>query len=1087
MFKRLTQTLGLLAVSTSVVIAAPVQQTDTANSANWYRDAAVSPDGSQIVFRYAGQLWLVPSTGGDALPLTSESVFSSHPVWSPNGKSIAFSSNRFGTGDVFTMDVNSGQSQRLTYHPGKDVPYSYSSDGSTVYFASRRIGNDKANMGNGLFGAGFYLYSVNANGGREHLELGNAVSSFDSAHTAQGFLYTDMPSIEQEWRKHHTSASARDIWLYKGGKHLQLTYFKGEDRDAHWSADDSAMYYLSERSGSFNVWRKDINDPSAKPEQQTFFDTFPLRSLSVSNQNDLVFSYDGDIWIKPNQDAKSHKVAIHIRKQDLQASERNVNLKYQATEFAVSPSGKEAAIVARGDIFVVSMSSGSVVRVTHTGQQEKDVSFSNDGKSLYYSSERNGNWDIYRSQVNATDQGFIGSTSITETAVTQTPQDEYQPVLSPDNKKIAYRVDINNLVVENLADKSIIPLVKSTELYSYARSDWSYNWSPDSQYVISRTGSLFGANKIVMFDSNKKDSRIVLSQSGFGKFSPVFSNDGQIAYWLTTKDGVTKLDGSPTQLDVYGVSLNKFTEYNWFKHQDAVALTATSDQDKSKDKDDSKAKKQDEQQAATAPKTEVDAKGLAQRIHRLTPLSLNLEFAALSPDNKDVLVAYNQKENLVFATFSVATQEFTPLFTRPAAAVSQIQLSNDGSSLIMLGNGTIENYSLATHQSKTQAFDLQAEFDFAQERNYIFNHVWRLTEQRFYNAKLHDVDWAGLKTSYARHLPAVHTYQDFAILLSEMVGELNASHTGASFYEQGQDWEKVGALGVFYDDSYQGEGVRVDTVLDNGPSDLPNSAIVAGSIIKTVNGTAIQKSDDIYPYLRNLIGKPTTLGVVKPDTDKVVNVQVFPIDNKQEFKLSYQYWVAKNEKLADTLSKGKIGYVHVPQMDSDSYKQLVDKLFGENRDKDAVVIDIRFNTGGNLHDQIVDLLSAVQYGTAVSRDGYQAAKFPIRRWTKPTVLLVNSYCYSDASVMAQLYQDNKLGKVVGDTVPGTGTFVNWQHQQNPMLVYGVPQLGMKDKHGNWLENQEIVPDVIVHNYPDSIANQRDVQLETAVKQLLSNK
>ncbi|GAD79952.1 S41 family peptidase [Vibrio ezurae] len=1081
MFKRLTQTLGLLAVTTSVVVAAPVQQTDTANSANWYRDAAVSPDGSQIVFRYAGQLWLVPSTGGDALPLTSESVFSSHPVWSPNGKSIAFTSNRYGSGDVFTMDVNSGQSQRLTYHPSKDVPYSYSSDGSTVYFASRRIGNSKANMGNGLFGAGIYLYSVNAQGGREHLELGNSVSSFDSAHNAQGFLYTNRPSIEQEWRKHQTSASARDIWLYKGGKHLQLTYYKGEDRDAHWSADDSVMYYLSERSGSFNVWRKEINDPTAKPEQQTFFDTAPLRSLSVSNQNDLVFSYDGDIWIKPSHDAKSHKVAIHIRKQDLKGSESNVNLKYQATEFAVSPSGKEAAIVARGDIFVVSMSSGSVVRVTHTAQQEKDVSFSKDGKSLYYSSERNGNWDIFRSQINAADSGFVGATSITETAITQTPQDEIQPVLSPDNQKVAYRVDINSLVVENLGDHSITPLIKANELYSYSRSDWSYSWSPDSQYIISRTGSVLDANKIVMFDTTQKDKRILLSQSGFGKYSPTFSNDGQIAYWVTTKDGVTELDGSPTQLDVYGVSLNKFTEYNWFKHQDAVALTPTADNDKAKDKDDSDAKKPAEPQA---PATRIEEKGLAQRVHRLTPLSLNLEFAALSPDNKDVLVAYVQKENLVFATFSVATQEFTPLFTRPAAAVSQIQISDDGSALNMLGNGTIESYSLATHQSKTQAFDLQAEFNFAQERNYIFDHVWRLTEQRFYNEDLHGVDWAGLKTRYARHLPAIHTYEDFAILLSEMVGELNASHTGASFHAQGQNWEKVGSLGLFYDDTYQGEGVRVDAVLDNGPADLPNSAIVAGSIIKSVNGIAIQKNNDIYPYLRNLIGKPTTLGVVKPDSDKVVNVQVFPIDSKQEQALSYQYWVNKNETLTDQLSKGKVGYVHVPQMNSESYKELVNKLFGENRDKDAVVIDIRFNTGGNLHDQIVDLLSAVEYGTAVSRDGYQAAKFPIRRWTKPTVLLVNSYCYSDASVMAQLYQDNKLGKVVGDTVPGTGTFVNWQHQQNPLLIYGVPQLGVKDKHGNWLENQEIVPDVIVHNYPDSIANQRDVQLETAVKQLL---
>ncbi|WP_261818093.1 S41 family peptidase [Vibrio gallicus] len=1078
MLNRLAQAFGLFVVSTAVSVAAPADQVTTPNSTNWYRDVAVSPDGSQVVFRYAGQLWLVPSKGGDAIPLTSESVYSSHPIWSPNNQTIAFMSNRYGSGDVFTMNVDSGELQRLTYHPSGDVPYAFSSDGNTVYFESRRIGRTDVNVNNGYSGAAYYLYSVAAKGGREHLVLGNGISSFASAHNKQSFLYTDRPSFnEQPWRKHHTSSAARDIWLYQDGKHLQLTKFKGEDRDAHWSADDNAMYYLSERSGSFNVWRKDLSNLSAKPEQQTFFDKHPIRTLSVSNNNDLAFSYDGDVWIKPSADAKPHRIDIRIRKQGMQNGERNVNLSYQASQFAVSPSGSEAAIVARGDIFVVSMSSGSVVRVTHTAAQERDVSFSADGKSLYYSSERNGNWDIFKSEIDASQEGFIGATKITETAITNTPKDETQPSLSPDNLKLAYRVDTYSLVVETLKDQSIMPLIKADELYSYARGDWDYNWSPDSRYLISRNGSILGTNKIVMLDTSKPDSREVISNSGFMKYAPIFSKDGQIAYWLTTKDGVTQLDGSPTQIDVYGVALNKFTEYNWFKHQDAHEIKANTEAKQGK-------QKHKEGKAKPQP-TQVDLKGLDQRLHRLTPFSLEIEFAALSSDNKDLLVAYSQKENLVFASFNVATGEFKPLFTRPEASVKQITLAEDGASIAILGNGTVEKYNLATHQSKVQAFDLQAEFDFAKERDYIFSHVWRLTQKHFYDAKLHGVDWAGLKESYARHLPSIHTYQDFSILLSEMVGELNASHTGAYYFGQGQDWEKVASLGLFYDDRYEGDGVRVDQVLPNGPSDLPNAPIVAGTIIKAVNGKAISKSDDIYPYLRNLVDKPTTLSVVKPNEDKATDVQVFPVGYRDEYRLSYHYWVENNKQLTKSLSKGKIGYVHIPAMNSESYKNLVDKLFGENSDKDAVVIDIRYNGGGNLHDQIVDLLSGVEYGSAVSRDGYKAASFPLKRWTKPTILLVNASCYSDASVVAKLYQDNKLGKVVGDSVPGTGTFVNWQKQQNPLLIYGVPQLGMKDAKGRWLENQDIVPDVTVHNYPNSIARNRDVQLETAVKQLMS--
>lgn len=212
---------------------------------------------------------------------------------------------------------------------------------------------------------------------------------------------------------------------------------------------------------------------------------------------------------------------------------------------------------------------------------------------------------------------------------------------------------------------------------------------------------------------------------------------------------------------------------------------------------------------------------------------------------------------------------------------------------------------------------------------------------------------------------------------------------------------------------------------------------------------------------------------------------MFPIDQYKESKLSYSYWNNTRKSLTNKLSEGRIGYIHVQQMESEDYKTLVDKLFGENQDKDAVVIDIRYNTGGNIHDQFIDLLSGVDYGEAVSRDGYKAANFPLRRWTKPTILLANPSSYSDASVVAKLYQDNKLGKLVGDAVPGTGTFVNWQTQQEPLLEYGVPQLGIKDSKGKWLENQDITPDVLVHNYPESVARNRDVQLETAVKQLLS--
>ncbi|GAM72532.1 protease-related protein [Vibrio sp. JCM 19236] len=783
MLARFIKAGALIALSTGASMAAPLHSSD---SANWYRDAAVSPDGSQIVFRYSGQLWLVPSKGGDAIPLTSESVFSSHPIWSPDGKSIAFSSNRYGAGDVFSMDVQSGELTRLTYHPSQDVPYAFSSDGQRIYFESMRIGRSDKNVNDGFFGEAFYLYSVGSQGGREKLELANGISSFASAHNKQGYLYTNRPSfVEQAYRKHHTSSAARDIWLYQGGKHLQLTQFKGEDRDAHWSSDDSAMYYLSERSGSFNVWRKGLDSSNSEPTQQTFFKDFPVRALSVSNKDDLVFSYDGDIWLKAKDDEKSHKVDIHIRKLGMKDGSRNVNLKYEISEFAISPTAPEAAIVARGDIFVVSMRSGNIVRVTHTPEKEASVSFSADGKSLYYTSERNGNWDIYKSEIAPTDESFITASSINEQAVTQTDVDETQPLLSPDNGKLAYRVNSNSLVVENLKDNSTKTLISAKEFYSYEASDWHYSWSPDSRYMVSRLGTVLGKNQIALFDTSGKQDKVVLNNSGFIKYSPKFSQDGQIVYWFTPRDGNTELDGSPVAGDIYALALNPVADYNWFRPDDGTDI-------KSGKKEDDKS-------------TQFEANGLDNRLHRLTPFSLDIKDMFLSPDNKDLLVIYSQKDNYVFADINTKTGEFNQMFTRPKNAVKDVQMSPSNDALVILGNGMIDKVTLANHKSDAKYFDVQAEFNFGKERDYIFNHVWRMTKNRFYDKDLHGVDWNALGQSYSRYLPSIHTYPEFAEMLSEMVGELNASHTGANYFGAGRNREKVASLGVFYDDTYQGE------------------------------------------------------------------------------------------------------------------------------------------------------------------------------------------------------------------------------------------------------------------------------------------
>lgn len=1043
----------------------------TSDGSSWYRDIAISPAGDQIAFTYSGQVWVANAKGGDAVPLTSETVYSSNPVWSPDGQSLAYQSNQYGRGDVFVLNMNTHKSQRLTFHGSKDIPYSFSADGSQVLFQSFRIGNGDSELNNGFFGRSYRLYTVPAKGGREQVLLENSVSSYSASHDGSQALYTDLPSYtEQQWRKGAQSDAARDIWKYdaKTHKHTQLTTFRGEDRNAVWSEDDQSMYFLSERSGSFNIWKQSLTEPEGDAVAVTHHQKLPVRFLSISTQGDLAYGFDGGIWLKRKGDKAAHEVDIKIRKARSDSSTRNVNLAYEITELAVSPTAPEVAVVARGEVFVISTLTGEARRLTNTPQAERDISFSSDGMTLLYGSERAGNWDLFASHIGDHDKSFLTASQITEQQLTDTPVDETQPVLSHDDTRIAYRESRNTLKVMTIEDGAKTTLLNSQSMYSYEDSDWRYQWSPDDQYIVSRDGSTLSANNIVLLDSKGENKPITLSYSGFVQSAPKFSDDGQVVYWTSDKDGLTELDGSTVNGDVYAVTLNKKTEANLGLSQDQAWLA-----------------EQEEHAAAPNHKTLIDVNDLQDRIQRLTPYSMSVLASYLSPDNTEMVVANQRGDDIEFVHLNLLTGEHEVMFTRSADDIQAITVTPDRTMLMLIGHGQLEKIDLANGDSDDVHFSLDAEYDFAKETQYIFDHVWRLTKTKFYDKNLHGVDWDWYREAYAKHLPSIHNYTDFAQLLSELAGELNASHTGSTYRMHPSSWESPASLGIIYDDKYQGKGARVRSVLLGGPADLPNSPIKSGSIIYSVNGVDVQPGQDIYPLLNNLEGKVTRLSVLTPGNKKTISVAVKPVSLSDEAKLSYKRWVTEREVLTNKLSNGRLGYIHIPEMGNDSYRQLVNKLFGRYRDKEAVVIDVRYNVGGNLHDQIMNLLSGVRHSSAVSRDGYSAGSFPLRRWAKPSIMLANASSYSDGSVVPYFYQKEGIGKLVGERVPGTGTYVLWENQQEPLLEYGVPQLGFKNDQGKWFENNEVKPNILVYNSPDDVASDRDRQLSVAIKELLA--
>ena len=404
----------------------------------------------------------------------------------------------------------------------------------------------------------------------------------------------------------------------------------------------------------------------------------------------------------------------------------------------------------------------------------------------------------------------------------------------------------------------------------------------------------------------------------------------------------------------------------------------------------------------------------------------------------------------------------------------------------MLAGGIIHKLDVpAEGQAKPQAvaFSAQMNLNRAAERAYIFEHVWRQTLEKFYRQDMHGVDWAYYKQEYARFLPCITDNWDFAEMLSEMVGELDASHTGSIYRPRLTGADATAALGVFYSPDYTGAGLKVDEIIEGGPLTIAKSKIKPGMIIEKINGVAIAPGAEFDSLLNHVAGKPTLLSVLDPAQNQRFEETVKPISLAAENELLYKRWVKANREEVDRLSGGKLGYVHVRSMDDPSYRDTFSEILGRESGKEAVIVDTRFNGGGNLHDELATLLDGKAYLQFLPR-GQSLGWEPSQKWTKPSVVLISESNYSDAHLFPWVYRHLGIGKLIGMPVAGTGTAVWWEIQQDDTLVYGIPMVGFRDQQGQFMEKALIEPDVRVSNDPAKVARGEDEQLEKAVEVLL---
>jgi C-terminal processing protease CtpA/Prc len=380
------------------------------------------------------------------------------------------------------------------------------------------------------------------------------------------------------------------------------------------------------------------------------------------------------------------------------------------------------------------------------------------------------------------------------------------------------------------------------------------------------------------------------------------------------------------------------------------------------------------------------------------------------------------------------------------------------------------------------------EVDSGAERAYLFEHMWRQVQQKFYRADLHGSDWQMLHDAYARFLPQVADAHDFAELASEMLGELNASHTGCRW--RPRDEEGAGAetasLGLLFDVRHEGEGLPVKEVLRGGPCDRADLSVSAGQVLVAIDGTRLPPTTNPWALLDHRAGKRVRLSLLDPATGETHEEVVRAVDGAEEARLLYERLLDRRREIVAAASGGRVGYVHVAGMNEASFRRLFEEALGRNANKEALIVDTRFNGGGWLHDQLVVFLSGRRYADFVPR-GKEPGRFggePFQRWDRPSCVLVSEGNYSDAHFFPYAYQELGLGKVVGAPLAGTATAVWWERLIDPDLVFGIPQVGMMGRDGGYLENRTLEPDVPVLTDPAKIAAGVDEQLLAAVRVLL---
>jgi len=1050
--------------------AAGAQDVGAAEEASWLRYPAISPDGRTLVFTYQGDLWRAPVEGGEPTRLTAHSAHDYRPVWSPDGEGIAFASDRHGNFNVFVMPARGGAARRLTSHSADETPFAFAPDGAHVIFGATRLDDYQ----NRQFPSGALpeLYQVPVEGGRPIQLL--TIPAEDVALSQDGrlLLYHDKKGGEDEWRKYHTSSVTRDIWAWdrEEDTHRQLTTFEGEDRTPVLVPGASDFFYLSEASGSYNVYRMPLTGGSST--QVTHFEGAPVRFLSASDDGTLAFGHDGLLYTLAPGASEPRQVAIRIASDWKANDERVIPVAGNLSELAVSPSGKEIAFTFRGEVFVASVEAGTTKRITDTAEREVGVVFSDDGKALLYASERDGRWGIWEARRSReSEPHFFTSTLIEERPVVVNGRQNFQPVPSPDGDRLAFIEDYHTLRVLDRESGEVVTLLTEDHLFGTGPG-MQFEWSPDGKWILftySVPGRAPRDIGVVRTDGSGEVRNLTLS--GFMDSSPQWILGGRGMIWRSNREGLRSYQATGrTEADVYAMF---FTQDAWDEFQ-------LSEEERNLLRERREEAEENDEVDEDEPVV-PDFEWARNRRTRLTIHSSGLGDFLVSKDGETLYYLTRFERGLDLWSTNLLDRETRQVLSLNANSAS-ITWDEDQEKIFLLadGNAAVVDPSRWNRESIPVRGEMMVSG--RAERAAMFDQAWRRVQDTFYTRSFHGADWDAVRGMYEKFLPHIGNNHEFTELLSEMLGELDVSHSGARYSSSDPSDDATAALGIFYDQSRATDGLVVTEVIRGGPLDRAGMDIEPGAVIEAIDGESLTQDVDPARLLNRKADRNVLIHVRDPNggTREVVTK---PITLGEENRLRYERWVERNRKEVEELSGGRLGYVHVQGMNDRAFRSTYEEVMGRYADAEGLVVDTRFNPGGDLVADLEMFFSGrrfFDYTTDDRSSGFE----PSFRWTRPTVTLVSEGNYSDGHCFAWAYQAMGIGPLIGMPVPGTCTFGGGLMMLDGIRI-GVPARGVKDvETGRFFENWQTEPDIMVRNTPGQVDRGRDQQLERAVEELL---